>query len=670
MALSVSLTLLGLPLVMAALYLLVLALASFHQTRPVPSVDVRMRLAVLVPAHDEEALIGRCLASLHDQTYPRSLYRVLVIADNCRDRTAQLAAAAGAEVMERQDERALGKGYALRWAMDRLRAAQDPVDGVVVVDADSIADRELLAELAVALAAGTDVAQAEYLVLTDDESTRARLVAAAFLLFHRVRLGGRRALGLPASLVGNGMLFSRRLLETLPWNAFTGVEDLEYTINLRMAGFRPRFVGAARVMGPVPHGYRGMRGQRLRWEGGRWHVVRRRLLPLVAHALRRDPGVIDAAVDLAVPPLGLLVLGALAGSAVTTAAVELRLAGAGSLIPWLLTDGGMAAFVVLGLRSARAPVAVWLALLESPRFLVWKVLTYARIAAGFDARRWERSERPAALPGPTVPLWDERRVSVAGVPIDRVDMDAAIDRMRDALAHRKQLQVATVNMDFLVKARRTPDLMAVLGKTELNVADGMPVVWLSRLVGSRVPCRVAGADMVPRLMAELPMLGAGVFLLGGEGGVAQAAAARLVREIPALRVCGWHEPPRARLDELDDAELIQMIDRSGASVLLVALGNPKQELWIARNLHRLTGVSVAMGVGCVLDLWAGRVARAPRWMQRAGLEWLHRLLNEPRRLAGRFTSDAAWLVLICVRTLLQRQRAARVAAGPVPGGES
>jgi N-acetylglucosaminyldiphosphoundecaprenol N-acetyl-beta-D-mannosaminyltransferase len=166
------------------------------------------------------------------------------------------------------------------------------------------------------------------------------------------------------------------------------------------------------------------------------------------------------------------------------------------------------------------------------------------------------------------------------------------------------------------------------------------------------------------------MLGAGVFLLGGEGGVAEAAAAWLVREIPALRVCGWHEPPRARLDDLNDAELIQMIDRSGASVLLVALGNPKQELWIARNLHRLTGVSVAMGVGCVLDLWAGRVTRAPRWMQRAGLEWLYRLVNEPRRLAGRFTLDAAWLVRICVRTLLQRQRAARVVAGPVPGGES
>src|SRR5262249_9492686 len=257
---------------------------------------------------DEEALLGRCLTSLSGQTYPRSCYRVVVIADNCTDRTSEVAAAAGAEVMERHDGQALGKGHALRWAMDRLLAEENPVDAVVVVDADSIADRDMLAGRAAALASGAEAAQAEYLVLTADASIPSRLVAAAFLLFHRVRLGGRAALGLPASLVGNGMLFSRRLLQTVPWDAFTGVEDLEYTLNLRMAGFRPRFVSSARLMGPVPHGYSGMRGQRLRWEGGRWDVVRRRLGPLLELGLRRDPGVLDAAIDLAVPPLGILTM--------------------------------------------------------------------------------------------------------------------------------------------------------------------------------------------------------------------------------------------------------------------------------------------------------------------------------------------------------------------------
>jgi 1,2-diacylglycerol 3-beta-glucosyltransferase len=661
--LAILIAIAGLPPAAAGTYLLILALASFRGAQPATATDARWRLAVLVPAHNEEALIARCLASLSDQTYPPSLYRVVVVADNCSDRTAQITRAAGIEVMERMDERASGKGHALRWAMDRLLAADNPPDAIVVVDADSVAERELLAGLATALTTGAEAAQAEYLILPSEGSTRSRLVTAGFLLFHRVRLGGRAALGLPASMVGNGMLFSRRLLETLPWDAFTGVEDLEYTINLRMGGFKPRFVSSARVMGPVPHGYRAMRGQRLRWEGGRWHVVRRRLLPLLKHALRRDPGVLDAALDLSVPPLGLLGLAGLAGTVVVAAAAGVSWTSAWSLVPWLLTDGAVAGFVVLGLWSARAPRTVWMALLESPRFLLWKVLAYARIIAGFDARRWERSERPAAASAAqSLAPSDNGRVSIAGVPIDRVDMAAAVERLRDALAQGRQLQVATVNLDFLVKAQRRPELMAVLGRTELNVADGMPVVWLSSLVGRPVPTRVAGADLVPRVMTEAAACGVGVFLLGGEGGVAEAAAGWLAERIPNLKVSGWHEPPRASVDALDDDGLVEMVNRSGAAVLLVALGNPKQELWIARNRHRLPGVLVVAGVGCVFDLWAGRVARAPEWMQRGGLEWLHRLLHEPRRLVARFAGDAMWLVLIAARTLVQRARPSRAAA--------
>lgn len=650
MTAGVLLLVAGLPAAAAALYLLALALASFRRLPAPPAPAVWPRLAVLVPAHDEEQLIERCVASLLRQSYPRDRYRVIVIADNCADGTARLAAGAGAEVMPRRDEERLGKGYALRWAMDRLLG--DPPDGVIVVDADSVADRDLLTHLGAALAAGADVAQAEYLVLADDASTRGRLVGAAFLLFHRVRLGGRAALGLPASLVGNGMLFSRHLLQTVPWNAFTGVEDLEYTLDLRLAGFRPLFVGAARLEGPVPHGYRGMRGQRLRWEGGRWHVVRARLLPLLRHAVRRDPRVLDAAVDLAVPPLGLLAMGTLAGSAVTAAAVVLRLATAWSLSPWLLAVAALTAFVGLGLIAAGAPASTWLALLESPRFLAWKVITYARLAAGFDARRWERSQRPDA-PGDPVPAAGARRVDVAGVPIDPVDLQGTLDLLGAALAGGRQLQLATVNMDFLVRAQRHAELRAVLGRTELNVADGMPVVWLTRLLGRPVPGRVAGADLVPMLVRQAAAAGAGVFLLGGEGGVAEASARRLCRELPDLRVA-WHEPPRAALDEMDSDLLVDLVNRSGASVLLVALGNPKQELWIARNRHRLPGVAVAVGVGCVFDLWAGRSRRAPRWMQRSGLEWLHRLVSEPRRLAGRHAVSGAWLLLMTTRTLFRR----------------
>ena len=239
------------------------------------------------------------------------------------------------------------------------------------------------------------------------------------------------------------------------------------------------------------------------------------------------------------------------------------------------------------------------------------------------------------------------------MPIDHVDLATAAGRLGTALTTGEQVQVATVNLDFLVRAQRHAELLAVLRRTDLNVADGMPVVWLSRLLGRPVPERVAGADLVPLLVREAAAAGAGVFLLGGEGGVAEAAARRLSNELPGLRA-GWHEPPRAALDEMDTDLLVDLVDRSGAAVLLVALGNPKQELWIARNRHRLPGVAVAVGVGCVFDPWAGRVRRAPGWMQRSGLEWLHRLVAEPRRLAGRFARDGAWLLLMTTQALFQR----------------
>jgi N-acetylglucosaminyldiphosphoundecaprenol N-acetyl-beta-D-mannosaminyltransferase len=249
-----------------------------------------------------------------------------------------------------------------------------------------------------------------------------------------------------------------------------------------------------------------------------------------------------------------------------------------------------------------------------------------------------------------------RRIDVSGVPIDHVDMDGAMSQLRDAMDRRRQVQVATVNLDFLVRAQRHEALREVLARSDLNVADGMPVVWLSRLLGQPVPGRVAGADMAPLLVAEAAAAGVPVFLLGGEHGAAGEAVDVLRRRHPDLRVAGWHEPPRARIEDMDNAGMVELIAASGARLLLVALGNPKQELWIDRYRDRLPDVSVAIGVGCVFDLWAGRSRRAPAWMQRAGLEWLHRLIAEPRRLAGRHAGGTAWLMLLAGRILLARVR--------------
>lgn len=658
LALGVLLALPGGVLAAFSLYLLTLALASrTHRDRSSLHELPCSHLAVIVPAHNEERLIGRCVQSLASQSYPADLYRVIVVADNCSDETAFTAEAAGAEVLVRVDTDARGKGRALRWAMDQILAGSKPPDAMVVVDADSVADHDLLRALEAELRGGHQVVQADYTLLLDTEAApRNELIAAGFLLFHRVRFSGRARLGLPANLVGNGMLFSRHLLETHPWNAFSGVEDLEYSTNLRLAGIQPRFAPAGHVSGPGPASRAGETSQRMRWEGGRFHVVRTRLAGLVGAAIKkRDLGLVDAAVDLATPPLGLLCMGLAAGFLTVALAAVLHLSPAWALLPWAVGMIAVPAYVVIGLRTASAPESMWRAVRRAPLYLAWKFVTYARIARGFDASRWERSDRPGeALPP------EYRRVNIAGVPIDAVDMAEARRRLRTALAGTSLFQVSTVNLDFLVRAQTDAQSRRIFETSNLNVADGAPVVWLGRLLGAQMAGRVAGADLVPAMLGDAAKIGSRVFLLGGENGVAAAAGARIGELYPGLVVAGTFEPPRAAIEEMDNALMLERIAEARPDILLVGLGHPKQERWIDIHREKLP-VAVAIGVGCVLELIAGRSRRAPRWMQRLGLEWAYRLAREPRRLFSRYLTDAAWLIPIAAKAVRTRWTAPRVA---------
>jgi N-acetylglucosaminyldiphosphoundecaprenol N-acetyl-beta-D-mannosaminyltransferase len=657
-ALGVLLALPGGVLAGFSLYLLTLALAS-RSYRHESSLEElpRTRLAVIVPAHNEERLIGRCVKSLAEQSYPQGLYRVIVVADNCSDSTESAAVLAGAEVMVRVEPDARGKGRALRWAMDQILAGSNPPGAMVVVDADSVADFDLLRALETELRAGHQVVQADYTLLLEHEGApRNQLIAAGFLLFHRVRFSGKARLGLAANLVGNGMLFSRHVLENHPWNAFSGVEDLEYSTGLRLAGIQPRFAPAGRVSGPGPASRAGETRQRMRWEGGRFHVVRRRLPVLVRAAIRRrDVGLVEASLDLATPPLGLLCMALATGLGVVALAAVLHLAPAWALLPWAVGTLAVPAYVVIGLHAAGAPKSIWPALLKAPLYLAWKFVTYSRLARGFDASRWDRSDRPGEAPPP-----DYRRLNIAGVPIDPVDMAEARRRLRTALAGTGLFQVSTVNLDFLVRAQTDAQSRRIFEASNLNVADGAPVVWLGRLLGANMAERVAGADLVPAFLGDAAKIGSRVFLLGGENGVAAEAAIRMGELYPGLVVAGTFEPPRAAIEDMDNALMLERIAEARPDILLVGLGHPKQERWIDMHRDKLP-VAVAIGVGCVLELIAGRSRRAPRWMQKAGLEWAYRLAREPRRLFSRYLTDAAWLIPIAAKAMRTRWTAPRVA---------
>jgi exopolysaccharide biosynthesis WecB/TagA/CpsF family protein len=244
-----------------------------------------------------------------------------------------------------------------------------------------------------------------------------------------------------------------------------------------------------------------------------------------------------------------------------------------------------------------------------------------------------------------------RSVPVLGVPVDDLTLDETVDVIGDLVeagrAAGRTHQVATVNVDFVVNALGQPDLHEILRRTELAIPDGKPLVWVSALAGTAIRERTAGADLVGALAARAATTGWRILLFGGAPGVADAARERLQERHPGADVLAA-EAPMIDADGTTDETTLDRLAELRADIVCVALGNPKQERWIARHRERV-GAPVYVGVGGTLDFIVGRTKRAPAWMQRVGLEWLHRALSEPRRLAARYAKD---IVVFVPRALL------------------
>jgi N-acetylglucosaminyldiphosphoundecaprenol N-acetyl-beta-D-mannosaminyltransferase len=218
---------------------------------------------------------------------------------------------------------------------------------------------------------------------------------------------------------------------------------------------------------------------------------------------------------------------------------------------------------------------------------------------------------------------------ILGVRVDCLDMAGAVETIGRMVEERGQTRlVATVNPEFVMRARADAQFRQVLEGAALCLADGIGVVWAMRRQGCPQSERVAGSDLVPHLARRCAASGWRPFLLGAAPGVAADAARRMEADNPGLRVAGVHAGSPA---PDDDEETLRRIAAARPDLLLVAYGAPQQELWIARNLCRL-GVPVAIGVGGTFDFLAGRVRRAPGWVRRAHLEWLWRLAMQPARV--------------------------------------
>ncbi len=229
-------------------------------------------------------------------------------------------------------------------------------------------------------------------------------------------------------------------------------------------------------------------------------------------------------------------------------------------------------------------------------------------------------------------------VSILGIPLDNVTMKQTIAQIDAMIASHRPHCIATANVDFVVQASHDLELRRILHDAHLVLCDGTPLIWASRMLGNPIVERVAGSDLVPRLLAHAEQCGYRVFFLGAEPAVAAEAIRRIRLTHPNLEIAGTLSPPFRPLLEMDHVAIVKTIRAARPDILLVSFGCPKQEKWISMNYRNL-GVPVSIGVGATIDFIAGHMKRAPHWMHNIGLEWLYRLAQEPRRLAKRYWTD-------------------------------
>ncbi|WP_263360079.1 glycosyltransferase family 2 protein [Acidicapsa ligni] len=256
-------------------------------------------VAIIVPAHNEEQLVPLCVQSLRAAGGPA--LKIYVIAHNCSDGTAERARLAGADAVVYNDPNAVGKGFALRYGFQY--ALDRGADAVMVVDADSVVSLNTVTAVQNAFASGARVIQCRYEMFSTTDRSSTRLAALAFRGFNVVRPRGRDRLGLSAGILGNGFAIDREVLQRVPYDAFSLVEDLEYHLHLVMAGERVRYLDHAFISADFPESGTGESVQRSRWEGGRLHTARTLFLPMLNKLLRGRPRLIEPLCDLVGMPM-------------------------------------------------------------------------------------------------------------------------------------------------------------------------------------------------------------------------------------------------------------------------------------------------------------------------------------------------------------------------------
>ncbi len=348
--------------------------------------------AILIPAHNEEVILGNLLKSLSMLEYPKDRYTVYVVADNCTDRTTELAHEADSvRVYERFDQTKRGKGYALSWLLQQLEENQLIYDAYVVLDADSVVVPTFLQSMNKELAQGAQALQASNTVLNVSESPSTALRLIALTLMNHVRPLGRNGIGASSTLTGNGMCLSRSLLLRYPWRSFAIAEDYQYYLTLVQNGERVRYVPEAVALSQMPITFAQMRTQDVRWESveptqSNWRIA----LRMLTDGLRlRNFVCIEAVAELLVPPLSFLVSWCL-----LTIIISLLVSSLPELFFSFVLIGGLICYLGTALYLLHPPREVYKALFYAPGFIVWKLWVYFILSRSKKhTSEWVRTSR-------------------------------------------------------------------------------------------------------------------------------------------------------------------------------------------------------------------------------------------------------------------------------------
>lgn len=248
----------------------------------------------------------------------------------------------------------------------------------------------------------------------------------------------------------------------------------------------------------------------------------------------------------------------------------------------------------------------------------------------------------------------DQKITILDIPFNKLTFDEAVQAVLSHIHSPQHLQskpffIATPNPEMLLEARKNAEFRSILQNTGLNIPDGVGIIWASKRLKSPLPQRITGVDLMQKICASVSK-NTPVFLLGAAEGVAEKVKEKLTLKNPDLNIAETYAGSPA---EKENEKIVNLINQSQAKILFVAFGAPNQELWIAKNLNKFKYLKIAMGVGGAFNFIAERRKRAPKWMQKLALEWLYRLIQEPKRIKRIFNATIKFPIVFLLN---QRQK--------------